>query len=103
MELQGHMGSVAFDGHVVTISKTMRGQVSIPVSSVGSVVIIPAGIGMRGIKFTAEGSSVVKKAKAKGSHGKLAKDPYALTFKKAAEPEFAALMQQVLAARIRGR
>lgn len=44
MELKGYRGKVAFDGHNVFISKPMRGQVVMPLHSIATAMIIPAGI-----------------------------------------------------------
>jgi hypothetical protein len=96
---RGHLGSVRFDGQTVTIEKKLKGRTQVPAGSVQAVTIERAGIGMRAIRFAVAGGSVAGPAVAMGSHRDAAKDPYALTFKKKALPEFEALVERVQAAR----
>jgi len=89
--LNGYMGSVTFDGQMVTVDKKLRGQVVFPASAVTSVMIVPAGMGMRGIKFTLAGGTDARRVAAMGSHKDVASDPYALTFRKKHVGQFSAL------------
>lgn len=96
---KGHLGSVTFDGVMVRVTKKARGEQSIPLSSVAAVSIEPAGIGMRAIRFSVGGGTIAKPSKAFGSHKDLATDPFALTFRKKALPEFQELVNEIQAAR----
>lgn len=94
------MGRIEFDGSMVTIEKTARGRVQFPVSSVSSVMLVPAGFGMTGIKFTVSGATEVQNVKALGSHKDIAKDPYGLTFRKKNRPDFENLVEHINYARV---
>lgn len=96
-KLDGHMGSVSFDGHTVTVTKKFRGETRIPVGQIASVVIEPAGIGYKGIRFATSATST-SEIKPIGSHADVASDPNALTFKSGRSAEFEALAQAVEAA-----
>lgn len=98
MKVDGYLGSVEFDGAMVTVQKKMRGKVKIPLSSIQGVSIVSAGVGMRGIRFMTAGGSLQQVGKAIGSHAALANDPQALTFKKKHLPAFEALSDAVLTA-----
>jgi hypothetical protein len=95
--LHGHLGSVSFDGTTVTVSKKMRGESRIPLAQLTSVMIVPAGMGMRGIRFlTASGTTGT--VAPVGSHKDVAADPNGLTFRKKHLGEFQALADEVTAA-----
>jgi hypothetical protein len=93
--LNGYMGSVSFDGQMVTVEKNLRGRVQFPASAVSSVMIVPAGMGMRGIKFTLSGGTDARRQMPMGSHKDVASDPYGLTFRKKHEAKFAALAYDI--------
>lgn len=94
--VKGYMGSVSFDGEFVTISKAMRGDTTISVSSINAISIEPAGLGMKGIRFAVGGGSDSrKKVKVGGSHKKVAEDPYGLTFRSGRKDEFEAFANEV--------
>ena len=95
----GHLGSVTFDGTTVRIAKKMRGEQVIPRDAVSAVSIEPAGIGMRAIRFSVAGGTAARSSVALGSHKDLAADPFAVTFRKKALPEFEALAAEIQAAR----
>lgn len=98
-ELKGYMGTVSFDGSTVTISKKMRGSQAIPVSAIASIGIEPAGLGMKGIRFSVAGGTLQRGVQPIGSHKNLAQDPFALTFKSGRVSEFeefAALVRAAL-------
>jgi len=97
---RGHLGSVTFDGSTIRVEKKMRGAQSIPLGSIGAVSIENAGIGMRAIRFSVAGGTMANQAVALGSHKDIANDPFALTFKKKALPEFEALVEEINAARV---
>lgn len=97
--VKGHFGSVSFDGSGVRIEKKLRGAQMIPLASVSAISIERAGIGMRGIRFSVAGGTGAKSSVALGSHQDLANDPFALTFRKSALPEFEALVAEIQAAR----
>lgn len=86
--LKGYLGSVEFDGSTVTIRKKLRGQVRIPIGQIAGVVIVPAGIGMGGIRFDAAGGTTQRRVAPIGSHKDLASDPQALTFRSSRRAEF---------------
>lgn len=86
--LKGYLGSVEFDGATVTIRKKMRGQVRIPIGQIAAVVIVPAGIGMGGIRFDVAGGTTQRRVAAVGSHKDIASDPQALTFLVSRRAEF---------------
>lgn len=92
---KGHLGSVTFDGQTVTVTKQVRGEVQLPVTAIQSVSIQRAGLGMRGIRFAVAGGTLARSSVALGSHRDLAKDPYALTFRKGRLEEFQALAAEV--------
>ena len=96
---RGHLGSVTFDGSLVRLEKKMRGTQTIPLSNVAAVSIENAGIGMRAIRFSVAGGTIAGQSVAMGSHKDFANDPFALTFKKKALPEFEALVSEINAAR----
>lgn len=96
--VKGHMGSVTFDGAAVHLEKKMRGTQVIPLQSIGAVSILPAGIGMRAIRFSVAGGSIGTGGLPAGTHKDLANDPNALTFKKKSLPEFEAFAAEVQAA-----
>lgn len=96
---KGYMGSVSFDGAVVRIEKKLRGAQTVPIQSVSAVSIERAGIGMRGIRFSVAGGTMSAPSVVLGSHKDLANDPFALTFRKGALPEFEALAAEIQAAR----
>lgn len=96
---RGHLGSVTFDGSTVRLEKKMRGAQTIPLGNVAAVSIESAGIGMRAIRFSVAGGSMAGQSVAMGSHKDFANDPFALTFKKKALPEFEALVEQINASR----
>jgi hypothetical protein len=98
--VKGHLGSVGFDGATVRVEKKLRGAQAIPLGSLGAVSIENAGIGMRAIRFAVAGGTMAGQSVALGSHKDLANDPFALTFKKKALPEFEALVNEINAARI---
>lgn len=97
-ELKGYMGSVSFDGRTVVVSKKMRGSTVIPIGQLSSVQLLPAGIGMSGIKFTVAGGVESTRGKPVGSHKDLASDPYALTFRSKHKASFEAFASEVLEA-----
>lgn len=99
MELKGYLGTVSFDGGSVRIAKKTRGTTAFAAADVTSVAIVPAGIGMKAIKFTVAGGTPAGPVKTLGTHRALAEDPYALTFRSKRSGEFEALAQQVQAAR----
>lgn len=99
MKVNGHMGSVEFDGQQVTIRKTARGAVTIPLSAVQSVSVVPAGFGMSGIRFAVAGGTLAGPSAAFGNHKDVAQDPYAVTFRNGKKADFAALVAAVDAAR----
>lgn len=96
---RGHLGSIEFDGSVVRLEKKMRGTQTIPLGNVAAVSIEAAGIGMRAIRFAVAGGSIAGQSVALGSHKDFANDPFALTFKKKALPQFEALVEEINAAR----
>jgi hypothetical protein len=100
--VKGYLGSVSFDGQTVVVQKKGRGKTRIPIEAVAGVLLLPAGPGMRGIKFAAEGGGTTA-APVFGSHKALANDPYALTFRSKHEASFAALAGEVERARARPR
>ena len=73
MKVDGYLGSVEFDGAMVTVQKKMRGKVKIPLSSIQGVSIVSAGVGMRGIRFMTAGGSLQQVGKAIGSHSHMHK------------------------------
>lgn len=93
------MGAITFDGETVAIEKKLRGTVRVPVASIQSVSIERAGLGMKGVRFAVAGGTEARTAVAFGSHKDLATDPYALTFRSKALPEFEALIARIEAAR----
>lgn len=97
---RGHLGNVTFAGSTVRVEKKMRGAQSIPLANIGAVSIENAGIGMRAIRFSVAGGTMSGQSVALGSHKDFANDPFALTFKKKALPEFEALVDQINAARV---
>ena len=97
---RGHLGNVTFDGSTVRVEKKMRGAQQIPIANIGAVSIENAGIGMRAIRFSVAGGTMAGQSVAYGSHKDIANDPFALTFRKKALPEFEALVEQVNAARV---
>lgn len=97
--VNGHLGSVTFDGTTVRVAKKLRGEQVIPLAAVGAVSIENAGIGMRAIRFSVAGGTSAGQSIALGSHKDTANDPFALTFKKKALPEFEALASQIQQAR----
>lgn len=96
---KGYMGEVSFDGRTVTIRKKMRGEVTLPLQAIQSVAIVPAGIGMSGIRFAIAGGTLSGDSKAIGSHRDLARDPYALTFRNKHKATFQALAAEINLAR----
>lgn len=96
---RGHLGSVDFDGSTVRLEKKMRGTQTIPLTNIAAVSIESAGIGMRAIRFSVAGGTIAGQSVALGSHKDFANDPFALTFKKKALPEFEALVDRINAAR----
>lgn len=98
--VKGYLGSVSFDGQTVVVEKKGRGKTRIPIEAVSGVLLLPAGPGMRGIKFAANGVGTTA-APVFGSHKALANDPYALTFRSGKEAAFAALADEVEKARAR--
>jgi hypothetical protein len=99
MKVNGHLGSVEFDGQQVTIRKKLRGAVTIPLSAVQSVSLIPAGIGMSGIRFAVAGGSLAGASVAIGVHKDVAQDPYAVTFRNGKKSDFQTLASAIDAAR----
>lgn len=97
--VKGHLGSVTFDGETVVIEKKLRGATRIPVDNIQSISVEKAGIGMRGVRFAVAGGSQAHNQVALGAHKDLAQDPYGLTFRTKALPEFEALVSEVEAAR----
>lgn len=97
-ELKGYMGTVSFDGNTVTITKKARGAQAIPVSAIASIGIEPAGLGMKGIRFSVAGGTLQGAVRPVGSHKNLAQDPFALTFKSRRASEFEEFAAQVRAA-----
>jgi len=95
--VRGHLGSIAFDGQTVIITKRAKGSTRIPVGSIQAVTLEKAGLGMRAVRFAVGGGTLADKAR--NTHKEFASDPYALTFKSKALPEFEALVQLVEAAR----
>lgn len=98
MRIEGHFGSVEFDGRTVTVRKKLRGEVSIPLVSVQSVSIVPAGLGMSGIRFAVAGGTLAGASVALGNHKDVAQDPYALTFRNKHRGDFEGLANAVRAA-----
>ncbi len=96
--LKGHMGSVEFDGNTVSIHKSMRGQVRIPLDQIAGIALVPAGIGMSGIRFDTSGGTTQRRIERFGSHGDIASDPQALTFHSGRKAEFAQFAAHVEAA-----
>lgn len=96
--VKGYLGSVSFDGQTVVVAKKGRGKTRIPIEAVSGVLLLPAGPGMRGIKFAANGVATTG-VPMFGSHKALAGDPYALTFSSGKESAFAALADEVEKAR----
>lgn len=76
----------------------MRGQVRIPVEQIAGISLVPAGIGMQGIRFDLAGGTQRQKVGPLGSHKDLAGDPQALTFASSRLPEFTWFAEQVEAA-----
>lgn len=97
--VKGHIGSVSFDGSVVRIEKKMRGEHAIPLSSIGAVSIVKAGVGMRAIRFSVSGGSTAKTSTFNSNHKDLATDPFALTFRKGSLAQFQAFVDEVHAAK----
>jgi hypothetical protein len=99
MKLDGHLGSVEFNGQTVIIRKKMRGEVVVPLAAVQSVSIVPAGLGMSGIRFAVAGGSLAGQSVAMGRHKDLAQDPYAVTFRNGKKAAFQDLASAVNLAR----
>ena len=97
--VQGHFGSIDFDGSMVRLEKKMRGTQMIPVESIAAVSIESAGVGMRAIRFSVAGGTTAGASIALGSHKDFANDPFALTFKKKLLPQFEALASEINSAR----
>lgn len=95
----GHLGSVTFDGSTVRVAKKLRGEQVIPLAALGAVSIENAGIGMRAIRFSVAGGTMSGQSIAVGTHKDFANDPFALTFRKKALPEFEALVNEIQQAR----
>lgn len=91
------MGTLTFDGSTVVLEKKARGATRIPVGSIQAVTIEKAGIGMRAIRFAVGGGTVSNGAR--NTHKEFASDPYALTFKAKAQPEFEAMVSLIEARR----
>lgn len=100
MDIKGHRGSVAFDGRQVTISKRMRGQVTIPVGQVTAVEVSRAGFGMMAIRFAVAGAPSVQRQTALGSFTDALNDPYSLPFRTRRRDEFTRLRDAVNAAKV---
>jgi hypothetical protein len=98
MRIDGYMGSVEFDGRQVTVHKKLRGSTVVLLPHVTGISIENAGIGMRAIRVATAGGSVAGRQVALGSHQQMARDPYALTFRKKHVPEFEAFRDAVYAA-----
>jgi hypothetical protein len=94
-ELRGYSGSISFDGHVIKITKTLRGSQSFPVNSVSGVSIANAGIGYRAIRFSVAGGSIATPAM---GFKQFVQDPFALAFLKKDLAAFEALQSEVLTA-----
>ena len=58
MKVRGWQGSVSFDGERVTVSRWLRGRTTIPVSRVGAVEIVRAGVGFWAIRFSTGGGTL---------------------------------------------
>lgn len=98
MRVEGYMGAVEFDGRQVVVHKATRGSSAVLINHITGISIEKAGVGMRAIRFSTAGGSVAGRQVAFGSHRQMATDPYALTFRKGREAEFAAFRDAVLAA-----
>jgi len=92
------MCSVTFDGRMVIIDKTMRGQTRIPLSGIQAISIDRAGLGMRAVRFSVAGGSAAHQQTAFGDRD-VAQDPNAVIFRRAALPKFRALVDEIEQAR----
>lgn len=98
--VKGHFGSITFDGKTVVLDKKLTGTTRIPVGSIQAVSIERAGFGMKGVRFSVAGGTVASSHTTPGGkHSDLAKDPYAITFRSKALPEFEGLIGKIEAAR----
>lgn len=97
--IKGHMGSISFDGQTVLVEKKLRGTTRVPLKAIQSISIERAGLGMKAIRFAVAGGTESGASVALGSHKDLAQDPYALTFKSKALPQFEELVRTLEGAR----
>lgn len=97
-QVQGHLGSISFDGRTVAVTKKARGETRVPLAQVQAVEIGRAGIGMRYMRIVAAGASNIVTSTALGSHKDAAQDPTAVTFRSKHEPDFVALRDEIEAA-----
>lgn len=96
--MKGYNGSVELADQCVIVRKRLRGESRIPLASIASVEIGPAGVGMRFVRFATAASAQMRRP-ALGSHTEAASDPNALTFRSGRSAEFGAFAQAVEAAR----
>lgn len=102
-KVRGWHGNVQFDGQMVTIHKTMHGEVTIPLHAINAVSIEHAGVAMWAIRFSVGGGTEAKRRKILGSYRDSSKDPYSLTFGKGHSlPKFKALVEEINRARFGG-
>ena len=100
VKIDGHLGSVEFNGGSVVVRKTARGEIRVPLAGIQSVSIIPAGFGMSAIRFAvAGGSAPAGQANILVGHADVAQDPYAVTFRNGKKDRFRELVGAVEAAR----
>lgn len=97
MKVKGYMGSVELADGAVTIRKRVTGTMVVPVGNIQAVSISNAGVGMKGIRFAVGGATLHGRQSMTGSHGKMAQDPYALTFRAGRVAEFEAFAAAVQA------
>ena len=100
--IDGYLGSLTFDGSVVTIHKKIRGDTRVYVSQITGISFENAGVGMKGVRFATAGGTIAGRSKAFGSHKDLASDPYALTFKSGRLDEFKQFSDAIEATRSAG-
>jgi hypothetical protein len=98
MRIEGYMGSVEFDGQQVIVHKATRGSTAVLLRHVTGISIEHAGLGMRALRISTAGGSTAGRQVALGSHRQMARDPYAVTFRKGRTADFEAFRAAVLAA-----